>query len=132
MVGKWFAPPVSLTATNGGFESTVVNTQFATPLSVFVTGVDGYAVSGVTMQFAAPSSGASATFAGGVTTAVTNASGVATSPAVSANASVGGPYSVVASVLTCGSYPGCPGTATPVDFSLSNTALAATSLNARK
>jgi len=121
IVGKWFAPPASITATGGTPQSTSINTAFPTPLSLFVTGVDGYGVSGITMQFAAPPSGSSATFAGGATTAVTNTAGAATSALPSANGTTGGPYSVSASTVSCGTYPGCT-TISPAIFSLTNTA----------
>jgi uncharacterized repeat protein (TIGR01451 family) len=121
IVGKWFAPPASITATGGTPQSTPINTAFSAPLSLFVTGVDGYGVSGVTIQFTAPASGASATFASGATTAATNAAGTATSALPSANGTTGGPYSVTASVLSCGTYPGC-GPITAASFSLMNTA----------
>jgi len=120
IVGKWFAPPASITATGGTPQSTAIETGFPTPLSLVVTGVDGYGVSGITMQFTAPASGASATFAGGATTAVTHAAGSATSALPSANGTTGGPYSVTASVVSCGTYPGC-GPVTPASFSLTNT-----------
>jgi len=67
-------------------------------------------VPNVTVTFAAPSSGASGTFAGGVNTASTNASGVATAPAFTAN-STGGAYVVNATVV---------GVAAPAAFSLTN------------
>src|SRR5207245_5574042 len=70
-------------------------------------------VSGVTVTFAAPGSGASGTFAGGVNTATTNALGVATAPVFTANGTVGGPYTVTASVS---------GVATPANFALTNLA----------
>jgi hypothetical protein len=121
IVGKWFAPPASVTVSSGTPQSTPINTTFPTPLSLFVTGVDGYGVGGVTLQFTAPASGASATFAGGATTAMTNTAGTATSALPSANGTTGGPYSVTASVLSCGTYPGC-GSITAASFSLMNTA----------
>ena len=120
VVGKWFSPPVSITSTGGTPQSTVINSAFPAPLVVSVNGSDGYGVSGVTMAFAVPGSGASATFAGGATTAVTNAAGTGTSALPSANGTVGGAYSVRASIASCGSYPGC-GSVTPASFSLTNT-----------
>ena len=126
IVGKWFAPPASITATSGTPQSTPIDTAFPTPLSLFVTGVDGYGVSGITMQFTAPASAATAAFAGSATTAVTNAAGAATSALPSANGTTGGPYSVTASVSSCGTYPGCT-TISPAIFSLTNTAAPALS-----
>jgi len=121
IVGKWFAPPASITAVGGTPQSTPIHSAFPTPLSLFVTGVDGYGVSGVTLQFTAPASGASAVFTGGASTATTNAAGAATSALPSANGTTGGPYSVTASVMSCGTYPGCT-TVAPSNFSLTNTA----------
>jgi len=67
----------------------------------------------VTVTFTAPGSGASGTFVGSATaTAVTNASGIATAPAFTANAVAGG-FTVTATVA---------GVATPANFSLTNTA----------
>jgi hypothetical protein len=120
VVGKWFSPPATIMASGGTPQSASVNTAFPLPLSLTAIGSDGFPVNGVTMKFTPPGSGASTTFAGGVNTALTNASGSATSAAVSANGTPGGPYSVTASVMSCGTYPGCPGSAN-VNFSLTNT-----------
>src|SRR5581483_10298472 len=91
-------------------------TAFATALTATVQDAGGNPVSGATVTFTPPAStGASVTFAGGVNTATTNASGVATSAAITANAHSGGPYNVVAS----------SGTATTANFSLTNTVGAA-------
>ena len=70
-------------------------------------------MSGVTVTFTAPSSGASGTFAGGANTATTNSSGVATSAVFTAN-STAGSYTVSASV---------GGVSTPASFALTNTAI---------
>jgi hypothetical protein len=121
IVGKWFAPPASITPTGGTPQSAGINTAFAALLTLQVMGSDGYPVSGVTMEFTVPMSGASATFAGSQMTAVTNSDGVATSAILTANGTTGGPYNVTATVQSCGSYPGCPGSATPANFSLTNT-----------
>jgi hypothetical protein len=66
----------------------------------------------VTVTFTAPSTGATAFFQGGANTAVTNASGVATSVNLFAGQTVGGPYNVAATVV---------GVATPANFALTNT-----------
>jgi hypothetical protein len=124
IVGKWFAPPATITTTGGTPQSTSINSAFAAPLALQVIGDDGYPVSGATMFFTVPGSGASATFAGGVNTSVTNGAGVATSAIPSANGTVGGPYSVMATVQSCGTYPGCPGSAAAANFSLTNTTAA--------
>jgi hypothetical protein len=67
----------------------------------------------VAVTFRAPEGRASGRFAGGVNTAVTNASGMATSAIFTANNNVGGPYTVTASVA---------GIAAPAIFLLTNTA----------
>jgi len=106
-------PPAVITATSGTPQSTAINTAFAVPLTAEVTDSHGNPVSGVVVTFTPPSSGASAIFGGGVNTAVTNGNGVATSPVVSANGMIGGPYTVTATVT---------GVAAPANFSLQNTA----------
>jgi hypothetical protein len=72
-------------------------------------------VQGATVTFTAPASGPSGTFAGGVltATAATNASGIATAPAFTANGT-GGSYNVAATA----------GALLPVNFSLTNTSTA--------
>jgi len=106
----------SITATGGTSQSATVNTAFATPLQATVKDAGNNPVSGVTVTFTAPASGASGTFAGGVNTAKTNTQGVATAGTFTANSTAGGPYNVTASVA---------GVATSANFSLTN--LAATS-----
>ena len=66
----------------------------------------------LTVTFNAPANGASVTFSGGVDTAVTNTSGIATSNEFTANGTTGS-YTVTATV------PSVTGTAT---FTLTNTA----------
>lgn len=84
---------------NGGTtpQTGLVNKAFARPLQVLVKDADGNAVSGVSVRFVAPASGASGTFAGGLTsmTATTNANGIATSSVFTANG-VSGAYTVTA------------------------------------
>jgi IPT/TIG domain-containing protein len=101
----------SVTATAGTPQSATINTAFATALQATVKDSLNNPVSGVTVTFVAPASGASGTFAGGVNTAVTNAQGVATAAIFTANGTAGGPYNVTASVA---------GVATPANFSLTN------------
>src|SRR6202042_1047847 len=84
---------------------------FASPLAATVTDSNGNLLSGVTVTFTVPSSGAGAAFAGGVTTDTTNSSGVAQSAAVTAHTTAG-TYTVTASVA---------GVSTPATFSLTNT-----------
>jgi hypothetical protein len=74
----------------------------------------------VTVTFTAPGSGASAQFGGSATaTAVTNSSGVATAPALTANGTTGS-YTVTATA---------PGVATPANYALTNTATPVGSLS---
>ncbi len=102
----------SITTLGGSPQSTTVGTAFANPLTATVSDVDGDPVSGSTVTFTAPSSGASGTFANGTTTdtETTNASGLATAATFTAN-TVGGSFTVNASVA---------GVSTPATFSLTN------------
>src|SRR5213080_1669080 len=104
-------PPASITPTAGTPQSATVNTAFAIPLQATVRDAANNLVSGVVVTFTVPGSGASGTFAGGVNTATTNGSGVATAATFTANSTAGGPYTVTASVA---------GVATPASFSLTN------------
>ena len=104
--------PAAIQATGGTPQSATVDTAFASPLTATVTNSAGKAVSGVTVMFAPPASGASGTFAGGVNTAVTNPSGVATSASFTANATTGA-YTIFANVA---------GIATRASFALTNVA----------
>jgi hypothetical protein len=103
---------ISITATSGTPQSATVNSGFAAPLVATVT-ANGSPVSGATVTFEVPATGPSGTFAGGVNTATTNASGVATSAAFTANGSVG-TYTVTATVASG---------AEPANFILTNTAI---------
>jgi hypothetical protein len=87
--------PASISATSGTPQSTTINTPFAAPLMASVRDAGGNPVSGVTVTFAAPATGPSGSFSGS-TSVVTNAAGVATAPAFTAN-SVAGSYAVTAS-----------------------------------
>jgi hypothetical protein len=104
--------------TSGSGQSTTVSTAFAAPLVATVT-TNGAPTSGVVVTFTAPATGASCTFANGTATETdtTNASGVATSSTFTANATVGGPYTVAATVT---------GASTPASFSLTNSAVPVT------
>jgi hypothetical protein len=102
----------SIAATSGTPQSATVGTAFAAPLVATVLDSGSNPVNGVVVTFTAPATGASGTFAGGVNTATTNASGVATSATFTANGTGGGPYTVAATVA---------GVSTPADFSLTNT-----------
>ncbi|MEI6045491.1 MAG: choice-of-anchor Q domain-containing protein [Chloroflexota bacterium] len=101
----------SLQATGGTTQSTNVNTAFAQTLQVTVSDAKGVPVSGITVIFTAPGSGASATFPNG-NTATTNAQGLA-SVNVLANGTAG-TYSVTATVA---------GIVNTVSFSLTNIAI---------
>ncbi len=102
-------PPV-VAATSGTPQSHTINGSFGTPMAATVT-TNGSPTSGVVVTFTAPAKGASGTFAGGVNTATTDASGVATCPAFTANGTVGS-YTVTAAIS---------GATTPASFSLTNT-----------
>ena len=101
----------TLTVTTGSGQNATVAAAFASPLAATVTDQYGNPVSGVTVTFTPPASGASGTFTAS-STAVTNASGVATSSTYTANTIAGGPYNVVASATGL----------TSVNFSETNTA----------
>jgi hypothetical protein len=103
-------PPASVTATAGTLQSVAIDTAFATLLQATVKDASGNPVNNALVTFAAPASGASGTFAGGVTTATSNAQGVATAVAFTAN-STAGSYVVTASVA---------GVATPASYPLTN------------
>ena len=104
--------PTSVVATSGGGQATQINQTFGAPLVATVTDTGGNAVAGVTVVFAAPTSGASATFAGAGTTlnVVTDANGVATTSALTANGTAG-TFSVTATTVAG---------LTPASFSLTN------------
>ena len=93
--------PANLAVTSGSGQTATVNTAFANPLIAILTDAGGNPIANARVTFTAPAqSSASATFAGGVNTALTNASGIATSAALTANAVAGGPYNVVATSAT--------------------------------
>jgi len=114
------APPASITATGGTPQSATVNSAFTTAFQVTVKDASNNPVSGATVTFTAPGSGASGTFAGGVNTATTNSSGIATSAVFTANA-VAGTYTLTASVA---------GVGTSANFSLTNLAGSAANIAA--
>jgi hypothetical protein len=104
---------LNIAASGGSGQSTAQGSAFAAPLSATVTN-SGTPVSGVTVTFTAPATGASASFGGAASaTAVTNTSGVATSPIPTANATAGS-FTVSATA---------PGAATAATFTLTNSAL---------
>jgi hypothetical protein len=106
-------PPASVTVSSGTPQTASISTAFAAPLVVTVTDTYANPLSGVTVTFAAPATGASGTFASNsmaIETDTTNASGIATSSAFSANA-MAGSYVVTATVS---------GVATAANFNLTN------------
>ncbi len=107
--------PAIITATNGVTQSVAVNSAFA-PLGATVLDSNNNPLEGVVVTFAAPTSGASGTFAtnpiSATATATTGANGVATAPAFTAN-STAGSYTVTATTGSLG----------PANFNLTNTAL---------
>ena len=122
-IGRIVIPPVpaSIIANPGTTpQSTAVNTPFAIPLAATVKDAGNNPVPGVSVQFALPAVGASGTFPGAAltATATTNASGIATSPLVTANATIGS-YSATATAA---------GVAVPATFSLQNTVAAVAAL----
>jgi hypothetical protein len=95
-------------------QTAAVNTAYATNLAAKVVDASAQPVAGVTVSFAAPSTGASGSFgsSGASATAISGADGVATAPQFTANATAG-PFTVAASVT---------GVSTPASFSLTNQA----------
>jgi hypothetical protein len=102
-------PPV-VSATSGTPQSHTINGAFGQPMVATVT-TNGTPAAGVIVTFTVPATGPSGTFAGGINTATSDANGVATSPAFTANAVVGA-YTVTAAIS---------GSAAPASFSLTNT-----------
>ncbi|WP_281954042.1 exo-alpha-sialidase, partial [Pseudophaeobacter arcticus] len=96
----------TLAVSSGDSQSTAISTSFGTALVALVTDAGGNPVSGVTVNFSAPGSGASASLSAG--SAVSDVSGLA-SVTATANAVAGG-YNVTASATGL----------TPVTFGLTN------------
>jgi uncharacterized protein (TIGR03437 family) len=101
--------PATVTATQGSGQITAINTAFVTALQTTVQDSGGNPLPGITTTFAAPSAGASGSFAGPAAVQ-TNASGVATAPPFTANGTTGS-YSVTASAA---------GVSTSATFTLTN------------
>ena len=97
-------------ATRGSGQNTPINTVFAVTLQAAVKDVGGNGIPGEAVTFAAPTAGAGGAFTGSAT-AVTDSSGVATSPPFTANGLVGA-YNVTASVA---------GITSAATFTLTNT-----------
>jgi hypothetical protein len=83
--------PTTLTASGGSNQSANTGTAFPVQLFAQVKDQGGFGYGGATVQWTLPASGASGTFPGAVrvATANTDASGVASSPFITANATVG-------------------------------------------
>ncbi|MES1248376.1 MAG: Ig-like domain-containing protein, partial [Actinomycetota bacterium] len=115
LVNSGVGIPVSIAASGGAGQSAQVNGRYAQPLTARVLDGAGNPVQGAEVAFTlSPSAyGAGGTFLGGgaQTSAVTNASGVATSPLVVAN-DTPGPFTATAST---------GGVVQPAAFPLSNT-----------
>jgi hypothetical protein len=110
--------PASISASGGSGQNTNVGTTFGLPLQATVLDGGSNPINNVTVTFTAPGSGQSGTFPGGFLTATagTNGSGLATSPAFTANLTSGS-YNVVASVS---------GLTPTASFALTNNALTQT------
>ena len=91
--------PAALSIQSGSPQTAAIGTVYVTPLAVLVRDAGGYPVPGVALAFAAPATGASGTFSSGATVAqaTSSASGVATAPTFTANATIGS-FTVIASV----------------------------------
>lgn len=107
--------PATITSTGGTPQAVTVGSAFNVLLAATVVDSDSNPVSGVSVTFTAPTTGAGGTFANGMSleTDTTNASGVASSSTFTANPIAGGPYTVAATVA---------GVAKAANFSLTNTA----------
>jgi hypothetical protein len=81
-------PPTSIVATAGTPQAAPVNTTFGTALKAKVSDFNGNPVPGVSVTFSAPVSGASGAFAAS-STVLTDAGGIGTAPAFTANGTVG-------------------------------------------
>lgn len=111
----------TISATGGITQTTAIDTVFALPLTATVM-TGGSAAAGVSVTFAAPTSGATGTFTGGKSTiSVTTDSQGNASATVTANGTAGGPYTVTATA---------PGIAGSANFSLTNNLLSQATLSA--
>lgn len=102
--------PAQIIAFSGAPQTAKLNTTFAKPFIVLVKDVSGIPIPGAVVTFAAPSSGPGGSFADGVTTAVTDAFGLATSAVFTANGTEG-TYTVNVSI---------PGVNSVARFSVTN------------
>jgi hypothetical protein len=94
-------PASSIIALAGSGQTANPGDMFATALEAKVTDAFGNAIPAISITFTAPTTGASGTFAGGVSTATiaTLTTGIATAPAFTAN-STAGQYTVTAGMVT--------------------------------
>jgi len=85
------ASATTLATRSGTPQSAMVGSNFATPLSVFVRDAANRPLPGISVTFTAPTSGASAVFAGGLVTArvLADTLGIATAPVLTANSTAG-------------------------------------------
>jgi adhesin/invasin len=90
----------SVTAVSGSGQIADESAQFTGPLQALVADALGNPVPGVSVTFTLPASGASGTF-GGLATVQTDATGIATSPLITAN-NIQGVISATASVANLG------------------------------
>ncbi len=92
-------PPVSVAPTYGTPQSVYLNNTYTQMMQATVKDAGGNPLPGVKVVFVAPTTGASGLFTGGRQndTALTNNNGVATSAALTANATIGG-FQVTANV----------------------------------
>jgi hypothetical protein len=104
----------SVTSTGGTPQVATVGSAFSAPLAATVLDSGSNPVSGVSVTFTAPTTGASGKFANGMSTEsdTTDASGVASSSPFTASPIAGGPYTVAATVT---------GIANAANFILTNT-----------
>jgi hypothetical protein len=108
-------PSTQITVVSGSDQTTTINTDFAQPLVAKVVDSSNHPISGVTVTFTAPTSGASSIFQAGTITSTTfvgstDASGTVSTTTFIANP-VAGSYTVSATVN---------GVASSANFSLTN------------
>ncbi len=112
-------PPAQMVIISGATQTTATGAGFAQPLAVEVMDANNTPLPGVTVDFAAPGSGASAQLSDA--SAITGSNGIA-SVTARANETTGGPYTVTASV---------PGV-TPASFSLTNIPITVYTVNTNR
>jgi len=106
-------PAASISVASGSLQDALINTAFGAPLVAKVVDSNSNPVTGASVTFKAPGTGASGIFSSNSTTTetdTTNASGMATSSTFTANTTTGG-FTVTATVA---------GVATPANFTLTN------------